>query len=402
MDCPNWLAKRIAKAGGSVSFYKYMDWVLNDSQHGAYSRGHLKLGIKGDFVTSPTLGPDFAELLAVQLADWIEQLHKTNNYNLPISLIEVGPGEGDLAKDLIFALNKISSNLISNLELILVDRNEGMITKQKNYLSSLEDVPVRWSTFDKLSTKPVLGIIIAHEMLDALPVERLVFTRGKLFRQGVTINIIDNHPILEVIELPLTKKIQKNLIEIRDTLGIEIPPESAPDGWSTELHSDLNTWFRKASKILTQGSLLIIDYALEANRYYSCSRSSGTLMSYKNQVASSQFFNDPGYWDLTSHLCLETLQFYAKKHSWDHLGSIRQGQALLALGLSNRLHSLQSIPGDQLDIALSRRETLLRLVDPLCLGEFRWIGFEKKDKHKPNNAGLNSKFLANSPLQDLE
>ena len=95
-NCPEWLADRIVKAGGYISFHQYMDWALNDHDYGAYSTGNLKLGPRGDFTTSPSLGVDFAELLAEQVAEWFEQLrHK--NINLPLSLIEVGPGEGDLA-----------------------------------------------------------------------------------------------------------------------------------------------------------------------------------------------------------------------------------------------------------------------------------------------------------------
>jgi len=92
-NCPQWLAERIVKAGGIISFHQYMDWALNDADHGAYSAGHLKLGKKGDFATSPSMGADFAELLAVQLVDWFQQLQSKNVSGLPLSLIEVGPGE---------------------------------------------------------------------------------------------------------------------------------------------------------------------------------------------------------------------------------------------------------------------------------------------------------------------
>ena len=52
---------------------------------------------------------------------------------------------------------------------------------------------------------------------------------------------------------------------------------------------------------------------------------------------------------------------------------IKQGEALLALGLAQRLHGLQQLPGQQLAEALQRREALLRLVDPAGLGAFRCL-----------------------------
>ena len=113
--CPQWLADRIVTAGGIISFFQYMDWVLNDPEHGAYSRGNLIIGKEGDFATSPSLGPDFAELLAVQLVSWLEQLVLENVDDLPLSIIEVGPGEGDLAFETINARLLLS---ISNLQRI--------------------------------------------------------------------------------------------------------------------------------------------------------------------------------------------------------------------------------------------------------------------------------------------
>ncbi|MDP6852304.1 MAG: SAM-dependent methyltransferase, partial [Prochlorococcaceae cyanobacterium ETNP1_MAG_8] len=70
----------------------------------------------------------------------------------------------------------------------------------------------------------------------------------------------------------------------------------------------------------------------------------------------------------------------AEQQGWSFLGESRQGQALLALGLAERLHALQSLPTSQLSAALNRREALLRLVDPAGLGEFRWLAFELRPK----------------------
>ena len=113
---------------------------------------------------------------------------------------------------------------------------------------------------------------------------------------------------------------------------------------------------------------------------------------------------EPGNWDITSHLCVETLLYYAKKNYWNILGTTRQGQALLALGLAERLYSLQTLPIDQLDIAFARREALLRLVDPAGLGEFRWLAFEINNQLTKNQTRIfmNSKFLSNSPDQDVK
>jgi SAM-dependent MidA family methyltransferase len=100
-------------------------------------------------------------------------------------------------------------------------------------------------------------------------------------------------------------------------------------------------------------------------------------MAYRGQQASADPLVQPGSWDLTAHLCIDTLERAAAEAGWQPLGHCRQGQALLALGLAERLHGLQRLQGRELAAALARREALLRLVDPHALGEFRWLAFAR-------------------------
>jgi SAM-dependent MidA family methyltransferase len=104
-----------------VSFQRYMDWALHDPQHGAYGAGRLSIGPRGDFATSPSLGPAFAELLAPQIAEWLLELGDG-----PLALVETGPGEGDLALQLAQALQAGWPELAQRCSLVLVEPNAGM------------------------------------------------------------------------------------------------------------------------------------------------------------------------------------------------------------------------------------------------------------------------------------
>jgi SAM-dependent MidA family methyltransferase len=161
-----------------------------------------------------------------------------------------------------------------------------------------------------------------------------------------------------------------------------VPPPAGlerPRGWCSELHPELEPWLGAAAAALAAGRLLVVDYALEAQRYYAPQRAGGTLMAYRGQRASPDPLQDPGHWDLTAHLCLESLDRAARRTGWVPLGTCRQGQALLALGLAEALHGLQRPVEGGADLAalLARREALLRLVDPAALGEFRWIALAR-------------------------
>jgi len=388
--CPKWLIERIVDCGGSISFHKYMDLVLNDPENGFYSTGRLNIGRDGDFCTSPSLGNDFARLLAIQIVDWFLDLEKSGTKSELLSLVEMGPGEGTLSRDLIVAIAEISPALISRIELVLIELNLGMKKRQEKVVNNLEGINLRWSNIEDLILRPVTGVVIANEVLDALPVERLVFTENNVFRQGVSLRKVNDEYFLEFVDLSPTSEIMKFLQNSNSLLNIDFPPKGICDRWITEWHCDLPNLFGRLSKILINGSLLVVDYAMESRRYYSAIRKDGTLISYRNQKANSDILKDPGLSDLTAHLCIESTINYAMTNGWKFMGETRQGQALLALGLSKFLFSLQNISSQDLSAALNRRESLLRLVDPTGLGEFRWLAFQKENSY---DLALSNRFL---------
>ncbi|WP_254933189.1 SAM-dependent methyltransferase [Cyanobium sp. WAJ14-Wanaka] len=366
LQVPDWLRLRIAAAGGAVSFATYMDWVLHDAEHGAYGAGKLRIGPEGDFATSPSLGPDFAGLLAVQLADWLGQFP----HDQPLGLVEAGPGEGSLALDLAWQMQRHWPDLAGRLSLVLVEPNPGMAERQRTLLSNCP-LPLRWSTFAELAADPVQGVVLAHEVLDALAVERIVWSDGKWCQQLVCLVDGDAEASLQLLPGPaLSPAADGQLVQ----LGLLPANPQRGEGWSSELHPGLEPWLGDCAAALSAGMLLVVDYAHEAWRYYAPPRSEGTLMAYRDQRASGDPLLDPGSWDLTAHICIESLEAAAAASGWQALGQCRQGQALLALGLAERLHGLQQL---ELGELLPRREALLRLVDPIALGDFRWLAFSR-------------------------
>jgi len=216
---------------------------------------------------------------------------------------------------------------------------------------------------------------LAHEVLDALAVERIVWD-GALWRQQVVAlhGGADAQPSLR---LEPGEPLEPAAAAQLEALGLLPPSPQRPPGWCTELHPGLLPWLAGAAAALKAGPLLVIDYALEAWRYYAPQRSAGTLMAYRGQLASSDPLQEPGTWDLTAHLCLESLLAAATSSGWQLLGQVRQGEALLALGLAERLHGLQQGSAADLGALLARREALLRLVDPHALGDFRWVALAR-------------------------
>ncbi|MEO1003344.1 MAG: SAM-dependent methyltransferase [Cyanobacteria bacterium J06638_7] len=372
MSVPGWLQRRLAAAGGAVPFSTYMAWVLHDPEHGAYGSGRLRIGPRGDFTTAPSLGPDFAALLAPQLADWLQTLARAGPGRL--ALVEAGPGEGSLAADLATALAAGWPELAARCDLVLVEPSPGLRERQRRRLA---DAPLacRWWCFEQLASAPVRGVLLAHEVLDALPVERICWDGALWRRQQVALR--DGPDATPSLRLEAGEPLAAAMLAPLAACGLLEPDPRRPPGWSTELHPGIAPWLEQAAAALAAGPLLVIDYALEARRYYAPARSDGTLMAYRGQQASADPLLQPGCWDLTAHLCIDSLEQAAVAAGWRPLGQCRQGQALLALGLAERLHGLQRLQGSQLASALAHREALLRLVDPHALGEFRWLAFAR-------------------------
>ena len=372
---PAWLRQRLHAAGGTVPFRTYMEWVLHDPEHGAYGSGQLRIGPAGDFATAPSLGPDFAALLAPQIADWLEHLAAAASGGLegeaPLALVETGPGEGSLVLQLAKALAAGWPTLAQRTELVLVEPNQGMAQRQRALLQA-SPLPCRWASFAELAAAPVSGVVLAHEVLDALSVERIEWDGATWRQQQVVLH--EDPTAGPSLRLEPGEPLEPSAAAQMEALGLLPPSPQRPPGWCTELHPGLAPWLAEASAALAAGPLLVIDYALEAWRYYAPQRSAGTLMAYRGQVASNDPLQEPGTWDLTAHLCLESLVTAGAASGWQLLGQCRQGEALLALGLAERLHGLQQA-GSAADLSalLARREALLRLVDPHALGDFRWV-----------------------------
>ena len=383
-----WLIKKIIKKGGNISFYDYMNYVLNDPNNGYYGSGKAKLGYQGDFVTSPSMSDDFAFLLSKQIEEWLTQVKSKLTHSEKVSVVEFGAGDGSLISGLLQYLFIKDEKLLKNVCFIIIEPNKGMIKKQQKKLEKYLKLgfDILWRSLNKIEDNSLNGVILANEVLDALPVERIIYSKGSLYRQGVSLDKESGRLVFD--EISITKKLKKSLALAKEKLNINIPPKDAPDGWTTEWHVENKIWLKSVYQKINNGVLLAIDYAKEARRYYSGVNSNGTLISYKNQKIVDDVFESPGNCDLTSHICIDTFINDSESLGFKTFGIVKQGEALLSLGLAERLFEIQNELKGDISNALSRREALLRLVDPICLGDFKWLvlGKFKNKKIKINSS----------------
>ena len=375
-NCPIWLEQKILEKGGIISFYEYMNIVLNDPINGYYGSGKANIGFKGDFVTSPSLSDDFSFLLSKQIENWALEIIDNLDSNKNLTVLELGPGDGSLIRGIIKYFSGKNREILKRLSFKLFELNIGMRSKQINLLKEyLENgIDIKWIDFNKFEGNSFDGIVIAHEVLDAFPVERIQYSNGILYQQFVALN---QDKKLYLKKIPLTEKLRERIDFLKNKLNYSIPPSNAPEDWTNEVHVDNYRWLKNIYEKLNNGVLLVIDYSLELKKYYSSNKSDGNIASYSKQNLINDIFHNPGNSDLTTHLCNEILVLDAKMAGFRFNGMVKQGEALLSLGLAEMLFDLQSKYKNDISEALLKREALLRLVDPICLGNFKWFVFQK-------------------------
>ena len=128
---PDWLVKKIIKMGGTISFYDFMNFVLNDPLNGYYGSGKAELGVRGDFVTSASLSDDFAFFVGKQIEEWLIQFRRSFLSHQKLTVIEFGAGDGSFLSGLIKYFIENSKNFLEGVSFVIIEPNEGMVEKQK-------------------------------------------------------------------------------------------------------------------------------------------------------------------------------------------------------------------------------------------------------------------------------
>jgi len=295
----------------------FMDLALYHPEFGYYARAPRRSGAAGDFVTSVDLGPLFGELLAEQLAEMAALLGPAGS---PFTLVEVGAGDGRLAHAILRGLKKIAPAVCAHTHLHLVERSAAARAAQHAVLAAWTEQAIGSTEMpDEFD-----GVIVANELLDAMPVHQLTMRDGSLRETYVDLE----GDCLVAREGPLsTPDLQVHL----SSGGVALP-----EGARAEVSPAATNWIRDAAKRLQRGFMVLIDYGHEAQQLYGGSTSQGTLTTYRRhqQAASesgSPWLVHPGDQDITAHVNFTTIRAAAEAEGCTTLALIDQTYFLMAV-----------------------------------------------------------------------
>jgi Uncharacterized conserved protein len=215
---------------------------------------------------------------------------------------------------------------------------------------------VRWLTPREWSEsgESVRGCVIANEVLDALPVHRLVYRDGRFWEIRVG---WEEGPI-EVIA-PLTTA---------DPMLQEANADcQAPrEGQEVEVGREARLWIRRLAGRLERGYAILMDYGYLAQEMYSPRHHRGTLLAYHRHAVGERYLERIGRQDLTAHVNFSSILDVAGRCGLQARGPVTQGRFLLALGALDWLSGLEENPSFA---AHQNRKALQDLFMPSGMGE---------------------------------
>jgi SAM-dependent MidA family methyltransferase len=340
-------------AEGPIPFAQFMDTVLYDPLDGYYATSDERTSRAGDFLTAPDMHPIFGVTLAAQVEEAWERLGRP----VPFILREEAAGSGALGLAILERLVTTGSPAAGAIRYLPTESGvarEAAIRRRvtgAGFGGLLADPPAQ--------ERPMTGMVLANELLDALPVHRLQLRAGALRELHVDWR---GGWFTEVALPPSTPEPGVALARV----GVRLH-----EGQVAEVGLAAAAWVRSLGSRLERGLAMIIDYGHPAGTLYDPElRPRGLLRTYRRHHVGDDPYRFVGEQDLTAHVDWTSLELAASDVGLDVLGRTTQAEALSGLGLGARLVELQSRPGLTADAYAAARAAAVRLIDPRAMGGF--------------------------------
>lgn len=336
------LKERLSKEG-ELSFLEFMQQALFHPRYGYYSAKDRQFGEQGDFTTAPEMTP----LFGYSLANYIERVFR--RLESPV-LLEFGAGSGKLMVSLLKALEEKGA-LPETYYVLEVSR--ALRARQKaTLLAELPHLEHKVVFLEALPETPITGVVVANEVLDAMPCGRFSLTEEGLYEVGLKLD--KDGALSESLMAPSAEL--KGFIESLENL---------PKPYNSEYHPLVGPWIKSLSEVLLKGEVLLFDYGFLKEEYYHPARHMGTLMCHHRHKSHTNPYLHIGEQDITSHVNFCEVGESAQAAFFQVLDLQTQAEFLLDNGLLSYLeaHSPESIEYYQ------HSQAIKKLTHPEEMGE---------------------------------
>ncbi|MBC7513356.1 MAG: SAM-dependent methyltransferase, partial [Herminiimonas sp.] len=309
------IASDIRHKSGWISFARYMELALYAPELGYYSGGAAKLGKDGDFTTAPEITPLFGQALAQVVVKLMAQ-------SAP-QILEFGAGSGKLAHDI---LTELSAQGVAVHRYSILEVSAELRARQRQTLRGFPQV--QW-----IDTLPAAfsGVVVANEVLDAMPVHLVVKTEHGWKERGIGLS--NKHFVFR--DRPCDPLLLQQITGA----------DALPLGYLTEVHPTAAGFMRSVAEMLRSGhretgfgsAALLIDYGFPEHEYYLPQRAKGTLMCHYRHHAHDDPFYLPGLQDITAHVDFSAIATAAIDGGLEMLAYMNQARFLIDAGIGDLL-----------------------------------------------------------------
>ena len=333
---------------------EFIQKVLYEPNIGYYTK-KIPFGIKGDFITAPTISNLFSEIITIWIVSTWEKLGKPKNFNF----VELGPGDGSFAKVFTDTIEKFP-DLNRSINFFLYEKSDFLKKVQKKKIKGSK---VKWiKNFDKISKGPI--IFFGNEFFDAIPIKQFSYEKSLLKEKYYVINpALGLKEIYEVANKEDVEKIKSYKV-LKNHKFIEFPKLG---------FIELNKITQKIKKL--SGGILLIDYG-----YLNVLNRSTLQMIIKNKkVDMSHLFRNIGKADITSLVNFKLLKEYFSKNKLKVKKIVSQKFFLKKMGIIERAQNLEgNMTFEQKNYMYG---TLKRLLHKDSMGELFKVIFAFKSKN---------------------
>lgn len=344
---PARLRARIEQTG-PITCRDWMAAALYDERAGYYVRpDRARWGRAGDYRTSPERSPLFAATCAHYFAQLYTELGMPERW----TIIEAGAGDGHFAAGVLDTFAQAHPDLLRATQYVIDERSADAQARARELLAAYAG-QVEFRSLFQLSAPVRAGLIFANELLDALPVHRVVQRSGRL--RELYVGLDGAGEFVWVAGEPSTPRLAEHFARLHITLA---------EGQAAEVNLAADEWIAQAAYTLARGYIMLVDYGAEAAELYDArQRPDGTLRAFQQHQLSDDVLARPGEQDLTTTINWTQIEQAAAAAGLRPVLHVRQDEFLLHAGLLAQLERMSArLPTEAARIALrlSAREMIL-------------------------------------------
>lgn len=345
-----YLKARIQSADqNAMSFYEYMQACLYHPQFGYYMQQRPKIGKAGDYYTSVSVHPVFAETIARFVANACKQWGK------PVALCEMGAGTGSFARSFLDAIKTHDSAAYDEMTYFIIEKSPYHRGLQTDALAEHGD-HVSWLS-DLSELDGFEGIFFSNELVDAFPVHVVEKQNGQLYEVFVTLD--EAGDTFKETLLPLGNRGSN-----RDILNyLERYELTVSDGQRLEVPLDAEQWATEVSRRMASGLWLTIDYGYTHDELLAPHHRRGTILCYDHHHVDDKPLERPGQKDITAHVHFEPIITRAQSNGWQNVRLCHQHEFLLSAGILDLLREHQA-RDPFLDETAKKNRAIRQLITP--------------------------------------